>query len=51
MNDLTYWQGNIIKYVSRFDAKDGLWDLRKARRYLDMQIARMEGRKDWHKVK
>lgn len=42
-NKLEFWQGNIIKYIMRYDAKDGLQDLKKARRYLDEKIAEMEG--------
>lgn len=41
-NKLEFWQGNVIKYVMRYDAKNGLEDLKKARRYLDMQIELME---------
>jgi len=32
---LTYLEGNIIKYVSRYKHKNGLEDLKKARWYLD----------------
>lgn len=28
--------GNIIKYVSRYDAKNGIKDLEKAKAYIDM---------------
>ena len=48
-NNLEFWQGSVIKYVLRYDAKNGLEDLKKARRYLDMQIAKMEGNPDWYK--
>lgn len=48
-NKLEFWQGSVIKYVLRYDAKNGLEDLKKARRYLDMQIAKMEGNPDWYK--
>lgn len=48
-NELTFWQGNIIKYVCRYDGKNGLEDLEKAARYLEMQIKRMKGEKQWHK--
>lgn len=34
--------GNVIKYVLRYEHKDGLKDLKKARDYLDRMIARME---------
>lgn len=43
VNELPFWAGNIIKYTCRYDAKDGLQDLKKAKRYLEMQIKRMEG--------
>ena len=46
-NGLPFWMGNIIKYVMRHDAKNGLEDLKKARRYLDMKIAQMEGDTEW----
>lgn len=42
-NELTYPVGNIIKYVCRHDAKNGVEDLKKARRYLDMMIKEAEG--------
>jgi hypothetical protein len=43
INDLPWWLANVIKYTMRFDAKDGLQDLRKARSYLDMKIREVEG--------
>lgn len=46
-NGLNGFQFNIIKYVLRHDAKNGLEDLRKARRYLDMFIKYVEGDPDW----
>jgi hypothetical protein len=48
-NHLDFCQGNIIKYVCRYDAKDGLQDLHKARRYLEMLIKQVEGDKEWFK--
>lgn len=42
-NRLPYSVGNVIKYVCRYDAKDGIRDLYKARHYLDHMIARAEG--------
>lgn len=38
-NNLDFLRGNIIKYILRFDAKDGLQDLEKARTYLERLIA------------
>lgn len=46
-NHLPFWAGNVIKYVCRWDAKNGLEDLKKARRYLDMQIRKMERDRNW----
>lgn len=37
-NDLGYSEGNVVKYVSRWRAKGGLQDLKKARHYLDLLI-------------
>lgn len=44
-NNLDFLTGNIIKYVLRHDAKDGLKDLEKARHYLDMLIQKTKGEK------
>lgn len=41
-NGIGYAAGNVIKYVMRWDAKDGLQDLKKARQYLDIMIADAE---------
>lgn len=41
-NRLDFLVGNVIKYVCRHDAKNGLEDLMKARRYLDELITRTE---------
>lgn len=43
INNLPWWLANVIKYTMRFDAKDGLQDLYKARSYLDMKIRQTEG--------
>lgn len=45
INNLPWWLANIIKYTMRFDAKDGLQDLYKARSYLEMKIREVEGEK------
>ena len=37
-NKLTYLQGNVIKYVTRYKDKNGLQDLEKAKHYIDMLI-------------
>ena len=43
-NQLPFLVGNVIKYVMRYDAKNGLEDLRKARRYIDILIEDVERR-------
>lgn len=37
-NKLTYLQGNVIKYVTRYKDKNGLQDLEKAKHYIDLLI-------------
>lgn len=37
-NQLGYFEGNIVKYVSRWQDKGGINDLKKARHYLDKLI-------------
>ena len=37
-NGIGYFEGNVIKYVSRWRAKGGVEDLRKARHYIDLLI-------------
>lgn len=37
-NELGYFEGNIVKYVSRWREKGGVDDLRKARHYLEKLI-------------
>lgn len=37
-NGLGYFEGNVIKYVSRWRAKGGIEDLKKARHYIDLLI-------------
>lgn len=46
-NCLSFDQGCVIKYVCRHDAKNGVEDLKKARRYLDMMIGKAEGNLDY----
>ena len=37
-NKLSYLQGNVIKYVTRYKDKNGLQDLQKAKHYIDILI-------------
>lgn len=41
-NDLDYFQGSIIKYVTRWKDKGGVEDLHKAKHFLDKYIVTME---------
>lgn len=36
-----FW-GNVVKYILRFQKKNGIEDLKKARKYLDWLIEEME---------
>lgn len=37
-NNIGYFEGNVIKYVSRWRAKAGLADLEKAKHYIELLI-------------
>lgn len=37
-NDLSFIEGNIIKYVTRYKRKNGMQDLLKAKHYLELLI-------------
>jgi hypothetical protein len=37
-NGLGYFEGNVVKYVTRWQAKGGVDDLKKARHYIDMLL-------------
>jgi hypothetical protein len=41
-NALNFCQGNVIKYVMRYKAKNGLEDLKKAKVYIDYLIQELE---------
>ena len=42
-NKLSYLQGNVIKYVTRYKDKNGVEDLQKAKHYIDLLIE-LEGK-------
>lgn len=42
-NGLGYFEGNVVKYVSRWRDKGGIDDLHKARHYLDKLIELARG--------
>lgn len=37
-NNLSFLEGNILKYICRYKSKNGLQDLLKAKHYLDILI-------------
>lgn len=37
-NGIGYFEGNVIKYVTRWRSKGGIEDLKKARHYIDLLI-------------
>ena len=37
-NGLTYCEGNVVKYISRWRRKGGMEDLKKAKQYIDFII-------------
>lgn len=37
-NKLSYEQGNVVKYITRYRMKGGLEDLLKAKRYIELII-------------
>ncbi|MCR4942038.1 MAG: DUF3310 domain-containing protein [Campylobacter sp.] len=37
-NNIGFCEGNVIKYVCRYQAKNGLQDLEKAKHYLEILI-------------
>lgn len=41
-NRLGFLEGNIVKYVCRYEKKNGLEDLKKAKHYLETLIRREE---------
>jgi hypothetical protein len=43
-NGIGYFEGNVIKYVSRWRAKNGIKDLEKAKHYIELLIE-LEGKK------
>lgn len=37
-NNLSFCQGNVIKYICRYKNKNGIQDLQKAKQYIDFLI-------------
>lgn len=49
-NKLDWFQGNVVKYIVRHDAKNGLEDIRKVIRYAQMYLRFLDGDSDWWKA-
>ena len=45
-NNLGFCEGNIVKYIARWQAKNGIEDLKKARWYIDFLIESLENETD-----
>lgn len=41
-NNLGFCEGNVIKYISRYKAKNGVEDLEKAKHYIDLLINQIQ---------
>ena len=41
-NDLSFFQGNVIKYVCRYKDKNGIEDLKKIIHYCELEIEQMK---------
>ena len=44
-NDLSFFQGNVIKYVCRYLHKNKIEDLEKIKHYCDLEIKKMNDTK------
>tara|TARA_R100000231_G_scaffold98121_1_gene73283 strand:- start:785 stop:1030 length:246 start_codon:yes stop_codon:yes gene_type:complete len=44
-NDLTFFQGNVIKYVCRYKQKNGIQDLEKVIHYCQLEILKLKDAK------
>lgn len=42
-NNIGYFEGNVIKYVTRWRNKNGIADLEKAKHYIDLLIEQEKG--------
>ena len=49
-NQLNFFQGNVVKYILRYDAKNGIEDVRKAKRYARMFELFLMGHPEWHGI-
>lgn len=47
LNNVPFPEGNVVKYVLRWRKKNGIEDLKKARRIIDMMIEMEENKSDY----
>ena len=45
-NDLSFFQGNVIKYVVRYKDKNGIEDLKKIIHYCELEIEQLRKNKN-----
>ena len=41
-NDLSFFQGNVVKYVCRYKLKNGIQDLEKIIHYCELEIKKLQ---------
>jgi len=41
-NNLSFFQGNVVKYVCRYLGKNGIEDLQKIKHYCDLEIKKLQ---------
>ena len=41
-NDLSFFQGNVVKYVCRYKLKNGIQDLQKIIHYCELEIKKLQ---------
>ena len=46
-NNLSFFQGVVIKYVVRYLMKDGVLDLKKIIHYCELEIKKIQDSKKW----
>ena len=44
-NDLSFFQGNVVKYVCRYKLKNGIQDLEKIIQYCELEIKKLKDTK------
>ena len=44
-NDLSFFQGNVVKYVCRYKSKNGIQDLEKIIHYCQLEIKKLKDKK------